>query len=297
MEDRLRSLPGWLRELGAARRFGTTDRRGTLNLVDDAARSRAAHLVRTGRTISLARPLRGGESITTAERPGFAHETSYVEHGGGIGAGLDHVVLDPHGLMNTHLDALNHVAVDGNYYAGPVESPDQGSIEVLLPEGVVTRAVYVNACGDGQAWVERPVAGDDIAARLDAAGVELLPGDALCLDMGRDRYESAHGRMLPSPATEDDPGGGLSSDGARWIAEHDVAILAWDMLDSREAHVTRASAHLLTWAIGLLLVDNCEFAALRMALGATTQVAGALVLAPLVVPGANGVNLNPLVLC
>jgi hypothetical protein len=45
-----------------------------------------------------------------------------------------------------------------------------------------------------------------------------------------------------------------------------------------------------------LLLDNCDFAALRRAHGPGTKVAGALVVALLAVEGANGVNLNPLVL-
>ncbi len=74
-------------------------------------------------------------------------------------------------------------------------------------------------------------------------------------------------------------------------------MLVWDMLDSCEAKLTFASAHILTWAIGLLLVDNCDFVALRSALGGGgTQIAGAIVVAPLVVEGANGVNLNPLIM-
>jgi hypothetical protein len=52
----------------------------------------------------------------------------------------------------------------------------------------------------------------------------------------------------------------------------------------------------LTWAIGLLLVDNCDFGELRAAIGPGTRVAGTVVVAPLVIEGANGVNLNPLIL-
>ena len=80
------------------------------------------------------------------------------------------------------------------------------------------------------------------------------------------------------------------------MAEHQVSILAWDMLDSAEAKAAHASAHVLTWAIGLLLLDNCDFAALRRAGGPATRVAGALVVSLLAVEGANGANLNPLVL-
>jgi hypothetical protein len=114
--------------------------------------------------------------------------------------------------------------------------------------------------------------------------------------MGRDRFEAAMGHRLGGPETEQDAGGGLSGEGARWVAEHQVSILAWDMLDSRDAKATHASAHILTWAIGLLLLDNCDFAALRQAHGWGTRVAGALVVSLLAIEGANGVNLNPLIL-
>jgi kynurenine formamidase len=291
-------LPDWIRALAASHPFGVDDRRGTANLVDAAARARAAACIRTGDSVSLARPLLGGDYNTTAERPGFRHETWYRPAPDGTGWGQDHLVLNPHGLQNTHLDALSHVAVDGTFYGGrPVTDAEQGSADVLAPDGLVTRAVYVDIPHHrGTDWAERPVDGADIDAALADAGLVLEPGDALCLDMGRDRFEAATGHILGGPETEQDAGGGLSADGARWVAEHRVSILAWDMLDSREAKAAHASAHILTWAIGLLLLDNCDFAALRDAHGPGTKVAGALVVALLAVEGANGVNLNPLVL-
>lgn len=294
-------LPGWIRDLADARPFGPGDARGTLNLIDDAARLRAVSSIRSGRTVSLCRPLADGDINARPGRPGFEHIVEYAEAGGelaGMGWGLDHLVLDPHGMRNTHLDALNHVAVGGTFYGGrPVSQPEQGSIDVLAPHGVVARAVYVDVpASRGTAWADHPVTGDDLDRALAEAGVAFEPGDALCVDMGRDRFEGARGHVLGGPETDEDAGGGLGSDGARWVAEHGASLLAWDMLDSREAKATRASAHVLTWAIGLLLVDNCDFAALRAELGGGTQVAGAIVLAPLPIPGANGANVNPIVI-
>jgi hypothetical protein len=291
-------LPDWITTLAASRPFGEGDRRGTANLIDAAARARAAACIQTGSSVSLARELRGGDYNTTTARPGFRHETWYVPAPDGTGWGQDHLVLNPHGLQNTHLDALNHVAVDSTFYGGrAVHEQEQGSADVVAPAGLVTRAIYVDIPGHrGADWADRPVDGADIDAALAGAGLVVEPGDALCLDMGRDRFEAARGHMLGGPETDHDAGGGLSSDGARWVAEHRVSILAWDMLDSREAKAAHASAHILTWAIGLLLLDNCDFAALREVLGGGTQVAGALVVSLLAVAGANGVNLNPLVL-
>ena len=291
-------MPAWIRALAGARPFGVGDRRGTANLIDNAARARVAACISSGRSVSLARPLLGGDYNTTEARPGFWHETWYSPAPDGMGWGQDHLVLNPHGLQNTHLDALNHVAVDGTFYGGrPVTDAEQGSADVLAPDGLVTRAVYVDIPRHrGTAWADRPVDGADIDAALAAAGLAVESGDALLLDMGRDRFEAAAGHVLGGPETDQDAGGGLSADGARWVAEHQVSILAWDMLDSRDAKASHATAHILTWAIGLLLLDNCDFAALRRALGGGTQVAGALVVAPLAVEGANGVNFNPLVL-
>ena len=123
----------------------------------------------------------------------------------------------------------------------------------------------------GTPWADTPVGAADIDAALDAAGIEFEAGDALCLDMGRDHFETAVGHQLGHPESDWDAGGGLASDGARWVAEHGVSMLVWDMLDSREAKAAFSTAHVLTWAIGLLLVDNCDFAALREALGGVAR--------------------------
>jgi putative cyclase len=291
-------MPEWMRELAASRPFGPDDRRGTTNLVDDGARARGAVEIRTGETISLARPLRGNDYNSTPEHPGFAHEIWYVPTPDGMGWGQDHVVLNCHGLLNTHIDGLNHVAVDDTFYGGrSVEDPDQGSVDVLARSGLLTRAVYVDvATLHGTPWAQRPVTGEDLDRALAGAGVTFERGDALVVDMGRDRFEAASGHPLGGPESDTDAGGGLSAEGARWVAEHGVSMLVWDMLDSCEAKLTHASAHVLTWAIGLLLVDNCDFQPLRAAIGRGSRVAGALVIAPIVVEGANGVNVNPLIL-
>ncbi len=292
------SVPGWLRELAATRPYSAENGRGTLNLIDSAASARAAACVVAGTTVSLARPIQANDYNTTEDNPTFQHVLEYVDSQDGLGWGLSHLRLDPHGLQNTHIDALNHVAVDGTFYGGrPVDSPDQGSVDVLGGSGIFTRAVYVDIPAHrGTPWADRPVTGSDIDAALSAAGVTFEPGDALCLDMGRDRFETSVGHLLGGPETDGDAGGGLAASGARWVADHGAALLAWDMLDSREAKAAHATAHVLGWAIGLMLVDNCDFAALRGVIGSGTKVAGAIVLAPLAVPGANGVNTNPLVL-
>jgi len=179
-------MPEWIRALAATRPFGAGDRRGTANLIDSAARARGAACISTGSSVSLARPLLGGDYNSTQTRPGFHHETWYNPAPDGMGWGQDHLVLNPHGLQNTHLDALNHVAVDGTFYGGrPVTDAEQGSADVLAPDGLVTRAIYVDIPHHrGTAWADRPVDGADIDAALAGAGLAVESGDALLLDMG-----------------------------------------------------------------------------------------------------------------
>ena len=196
-------LPDWVAALAASHPFGKDDRRGTVNLIDDAARARAAALVRSGKTVSLARPVRGGDYNTTPERPGFADEVTFRPDPDGTGWGSEHIVLNPHGLMNTHVDGLNHVAINGTYYGGrPVDSPVQGSVDAMAPDGLVTRAVYVDIPALRKTeWATSGVTGAEIQAALDGAGIGFEPGDALCLDMGRDRFEVASGHVLGGPET------------------------------------------------------------------------------------------------
>ncbi|GAB3596080.1 cyclase family protein [Microbacterium tumbae] len=252
-------VPEWVRR-AAEDRHHAADLRGTLNRIDEAAAARAAAEIRLGRSVSLSRPLSDDDFTAAESAVVLRHERELLDGGDGIGWSLSHLRLDPHGLQNTHLDALNHVAVGGTYYGGrSVDDPRQGSIDVLAGSGVITRAVYVDIPALRETeWADRPVEGDDIQAALQASGVEFLPGDALCLDMGRDRFEASAGRMLGGPESPEDAGGGLAESGARWVADNGVSVLAWDMLDSREAKAAHATAHILGWAIGLPLVDNCD---------------------------------------
>jgi kynurenine formamidase len=281
----------WLRALARSRHFGADDRLGTANLVDDRARGRARDAIRSGRSVSLARTLTNGPNSRGDERPGFALEVFHTD--GPIGAGTDHVELDCHGTANTHLDGLNHMGIDGTWYGGrPMGDPDSPSIAEFARHGLVTRAVHVDIPAvRGTPWVDIDVAvtGEDLDRALAATGTSFEPGDALLLDMGRDRFEAA-GHVFGGPRRP-----GIGFDGARWIVEHGVSVLCWDFLDAFHPDEPFVPVHLLIWAVGLVLVDNCDHSRLRAALepGRST---GALVVAPLPIDGATGNNVNPLVL-
>jgi kynurenine formamidase len=277
----------YVANLSEESRFGPNDRLGTANLIDAAARRRATAAVRSGDCLSLARPLvdvqRGGAHDFALEV--FLNEAAFT-------FATDRVELRCHGLVNTHLDALNHVGLDGAFYGGlRMGDPGLTSMADLAEHGLVTRGVIVDVPGvRDQDWVapHEPVTGADIERALGPITFER--GDALLLYMGRDRFEAAGF----GPTETRRPGVGRS--GAEWIADNGVSILCWDFLDATNEDEPPLCVHRLIPAIGLLLVDNCDLGgAAALARGEGRQT-GALVVAPIAIPGGTGCNVTPLLL-
>ncbi|GAA1868758.1 hypothetical protein GCM10009836_56590 [Pseudonocardia ailaonensis] len=293
----------WVHGLHAERVHGPGDQLGSLNHLDDAARARGRDCLRTGVAISLAMPLRPGPTLRRSGESAFALTTYAIATTAagdpmpdGFAMFADRVELDCHGGSNTHVDALNHVAFHGAWYDGsPVgEPPVSGSVLPLAEFGIFTRAVHADICAvRGTSYVElgRPVTGDEIDKAVAAAGLEFRPGDALLLDCGRDRYESEVGSWDGSR-----PRPGVGPEAARWMHEHRPGLVCWDMLDGQNPQNIVGPVHQLSWATGLVLVDNCTFAAARSSLQRPGHGAAALVVAPLPIEGATGSNVNPLLL-
>jgi len=281
----------WLRGLHGAGRGAAASPLGTASLIDQAAHRRAVAAMGEGRPVSLSRPLVAGPSMRLDGRPAFAMERFFRD--GPLAWGTDHVELDCHGLDNTHLDGINHVGLDGTWYGGfPVDDPTAPSVAEFARTGIFTRGVHVDVPALRRTdWVDpdRPVAGADLEAALALAGVGFEPGDALLLDMGRDRFE-ASGHRLDWGSTLSP---GIGADGARWIADHGVSVVLWDFQDSFHPDDPRTAVHLLNWAIGLVLVDNCDFARLR-AVPDRRSATCAVVIAPPPFVGATGANVNPI---
>ena len=152
----------WLTAHAAKPRFGSRDRLGTANYIDELARIRAAESIVSGEPVSLARPMRPSPSPRGDDKPGFSVEVFYTD--GPIGMGSDHVELDCHGRANTHLDALNHISIGGHWYAGwPVDDIDGPSVEHLAEHGLFTRGVFVDVpkiAGDAMGRCRRTGRGD-----------------------------------------------------------------------------------------------------------------------------------------
>src|SRR5262245_3657450 len=82
-------------------RFGPRDQLGTLNLITAEKRTAAAGLVRSGRTVSLARPL-PTEPSPENPNPVAHHMIGTATEGWGA----DYFAMASHGFATSHIDAL-----------------------------------------------------------------------------------------------------------------------------------------------------------------------------------------------
>lgn len=293
----------WLDRLTGEARFGPGDRLGTANLIDRAARLRAAEAVSTGACISLARPIPTGEGTgvqvkaSVGQMPGFGLLPAFSRP---LDTGADNTCVAAHGVDYTHLDALNHMGRGGRWYGGyATDDPNSSSIADLAGHHLFTRAVLADIPAfRGTEWVTEaePVTAEDIDGALARQGVTFVSGDALLLYMGRDRFEQSGGRVDLMATATGTPAQGAGAGAARWIVEHDVSILGWDFLDAFPADRDQPlfAVHLLLPAIGLLLVDNCDLGPAATRARETGRWTGALVVGTPALPGATGVLVQPL---
>ncbi|MEV6345925.1 cyclase family protein [Actinoplanes sp. NPDC051851] len=318
-------LAPWLREIAdehdATRHAEGTQCRGSVALIDEAARLRGVAQVRLGRAISLEREVetrpaqlerlaeaaaeekRHWQALAQAELPdghgAVELEVRVGQYGRNVHGG-DVISYDAHGIHNTHLDGLAHLGADDSWH-GPIPAAnsqtDEDTIVHWAQHGIATRGVLLDIPAvRGVDWVtaDRPVTGADLDAALAATGVTLEPGDALIIYQGRDRFEAAGHRYTPGAVFQPRPGIGV--DGASWIAAHDPGLVLWDFHDARSNPTFALEVHGLIYAIGLCLIDNSLLGPAAAALRAAGTSTGLLVAAPTAIHRSTGVLINPLLL-
>lgn len=315
----------WLREIAAAheaaRHADGAQCRGSVALIDEAARLRGAAQVKLGRAISLEREVetrprqlaegweaaekekRDWQRLGSAELPdGHGSVDLKVAIGvhGRFVHGGDTISYDAHGVHNTHMDGLSHIGGDGGFHGPfPATAPetDEDTMVNWAQHGIATRGVLLDvAAARGADWItaEEPVTAAELDAAVASAGVTLEPGDALMIYQGRDRYEAA-GNVYPSGAAPVRRPG-IGEEGARWIAAQDPGLVLWDFHDARNNKAGSLEVHGLIYAIGLCLVDNCLLGPAAAALKAAGVATGQLIAAPAAIHRSTGVLVNPLLL-
>jgi kynurenine formamidase len=221
-------------------RWGAEDELGTLNLIDDAARRRAAASVSTGEAFALGLPLSAAEGIQAGFIEGRVNPSRtmiQVNHPlspdpSWICASED--VLSLATQCATHWDALAHVSYGGVLYNGyPASSVSEDGaarcgihrLRTVIGRGVlldVARAMDLAVLDPGY-----PIMPEDLDAACALARLEVAPGDIVLVRTGQMVHLEPGRRDLvaytwPSP--------GLTIETAEWFRAHDVAAVATDTL-------------------------------------------------------------------
>ena len=243
-------------------RWGKDDQKGTINLITPKKREQAVALARTGRTVSLARDLTAIPALDY-------HMLLPLVRGDSRDA-MDYFGLIFHGLAVTHVDALCHVEYQGKVYNGrPFDDVVQsggatwGAVDQYF-DGIVTRGVLLDVASmraEGHVVPGKPVTPPDLDAAAERAKIRMEPGDVVVIRSGRESYERATGATHPVgvggiPAPSDRPGLHIAC--LEWFKQHDVAAIAWDMLDERPVGYGNLGfgCHLGIPILGLCLIDN-----------------------------------------
>jgi kynurenine formamidase len=303
-------------------RWGDDDVKGTLNLLTDAHRRRAAGLVRRGRSFSLAQrfdmdgPQRGWRRRTnpvhTMLDTGTDAEAGIQGFPHGLG-GADDVVAMPL-QCSTQWDGLGHIFDHGRAWNGR----RAGEVVTSLGDGVTgIETVAADLAGRGVLLDVGRALGDDVAgtggelpdgfavtpehldATIAAQGPtsEVGPGDILVVRTGQ--YGRAQrdgwGEYAGGPAP------GLSFTTADWLRERDVAAVATDTwgfeVRPNEFDVAFQPLHQVVIPhLGLFVGEMWALEELAADCADDGSYEFLLVAAPLPVTGAVGAPLNPIAL-
>src|SRR5712691_11652459 len=191
-------VEGYFKELNNWGRWGHDDQRGTANLITAAKRAQATSLVRTGRTVSLARDI--------GPQPAIMYNVSFPSNRERADVVLDRFDLVYHGFTITHIDALCHVAWDGELFNG---RPFRDSLTAAGAtwcaidayfDGLTTRGVLLDVAAgrkEGYVTVGQPVTPKELDAVAARAGVKVEPGDVVVVRNGDEAFRKAHPDWVP----------------------------------------------------------------------------------------------------
>ncbi|MDN4474736.1 cyclase family protein [Demequina sp. SYSU T00192] len=318
LKDPEASIASMARAVSNWGRWGEDDAVGTLNLIDDEARTRAARLVRTGESLSLSLPFdmngpqRGWrrrtnpvhtmlDTGTDAERglQGFPH---------GIG-GADDVIAMPL-QCSTQWDGLGHIFDHGMAWNGR-RAGDVVTSEGDLVTGIEHAAPLITGRGvlldlgrhlspaTGELDDGYAITPDDLDACIAAQGPtsEIGTGDIVLVRTGQlaRAKREGWGEYAGGPAP------GLSFTTAPWLRARDIAAIATDTwgFEVRPNEFENAFQPLHQVVIphlGLTIGEMWDLDALADSCAASSRYEFLLTAAPLRITGAVGSPVNPIAL-
>jgi len=178
-------------------RWGPDDEKGTLNYITPDKVRAAATLVRSGRSVSMTIPINtvaGPDNSNPAIH--YMNTTFDVDIGSGeLRFATDFLGMQFHGDCHTHIDALCHIAYQGQLYngrpAGLVTSRGALGLDITTyAHGIVGRGVLIDMPRlRGVKWLEpgEAVTRAEIEAAEAAQGVRLGEGDIMVFRTGHHR--------------------------------------------------------------------------------------------------------------
>jgi kynurenine formamidase len=291
------------RRLAQATTWGASDRRGALNNITTAQLRAAVGEVRSGTTVSLARPI---ENVPSADNPkpakhemtGYAADRIRVP---GLEFAADRFTMNVHGDADSHIDALCHVIYDDTLY-------NSVSVDTLTPTGASMLSIGVASDGivgrgvlldiprvRGTSWLEPgdSVTIDDLTAAERDQGLRVGRGDLLFVRVGHSRRRSELG-----PWNAADSRAGLHPTALQFVAERQVAALGSDGNSDTAPSTTEGVAfpvHVLAInAMGLHLLDYLQFEDLGQLCADENRWSFLCAIAPLRMPTATGSPVNPI---
>jgi kynurenine formamidase len=285
-------------------RWGESDERGALNLLDEETVLAARDAIATGKVYQLALPIQRS-GVPSVEYRGIAQRltlTSYSDsdlfgaYGAppDVGANEDMLIFASH--TTTHMDALCHVHAGGTVYNGfPREmmTSYEGASRCGIEKtgAFATRGILVDVAGNkGVDCLEAgyAVTPEDLQEAMAAQGTDVRAGDAVLVRTGWVEHFYATGAEM----SLEQPGVGL--DAARWLADRDVVAVGgdnssveptpWDKDEflgvHRELLVKR----------GIYLIEHLQLADLAR----DRCYEFLLSVSPLLITGATGCPVNPI---
>jgi kynurenine formamidase len=286
-------------------RWGVDDELGTLNYLTPERVAAATGLVRTGQTVSLSLPI-DRELGPDNPRPA-SHRMTHIPTGGSgdpIEFAMDYLGSETHGNVQSHLDALCHVAYRGELYNGRPASVVTASGGASLgidkyANGIVGRGVLLDIPAlRGVEWLEP---GESVsAAELEAAearfGLHVEEGDILVFRTGQDRRRRVLGSWDSGPAGAGKAG--LALDAVVWMHGRRVAAFLPDgdgeTIPGPLPGIVGPVHALQIVAMGLAAADALDLEGVANACRLEGRYAFLVVALPLRLPGGTGSLINPI---
>jgi kynurenine formamidase len=291
-------IDGMMKSLSNWGRWGRDDQLGALNLITPEKRKQAAALVRDGVTVSLAHDV---VKVPSESSPAFRQRMTVLPQNVPITSSGDEYCVAYHGFTQTHMDALCHLFYKGHMYNGFSQSEvtERGAAKLSIvnaKRGIFTRGILMDMpklLGERFLQGGRAIYPSHLEAWEKAAGIKVGSGDAVLIRTGRwsrARFEGDW-QIMKSSA-------GLHASCLPWLKERDVAVvgsdLALDVLPSGVEGFEMPVHWVVIVAMGMPILDNCDFEALSEAAAARQRWSFLLTVAPLAVEGGTGSPVNPL---